>query len=205
MPKESAAGERRVALVPEIVTKLVPSGFEVLVERGAGEAASFPDAAYEEAGARIADDAWSGADAVVKVQKPSGDEVARLHEGQRGRVELRMIGPPCREVPGRLEPPIELVEGHTDVLGDQLPPVVERIQRGESLGLALVHSELGPDVRRLLLGHFASEELADGLDRHYLYAAAGRDDPACSSARAGRTCSLPTGASTSITWARGAR
>jgi hypothetical protein len=79
---------------------------------------------------------------------------------------------------GEVMTPIELVEGHADVLGDQLPPVMERIQRGESLGLALVHSDLGPDVRRLLLGHFASEELADGLDRHYLYAAAGRDEEA---------------------------
>ena len=82
MPKESAAGERRVALVPEIVGKLVPGGFEVLVERGAGEAGSFPDADYEEAGARIVTDAWSEADAVVKVQKPSAEEVPRLREGQ---------------------------------------------------------------------------------------------------------------------------
>ena len=52
VPRETAAGERRVALVPEVVGKLAPAGFEVLVQRGAGEAASFPDAAYEEAGAR---------------------------------------------------------------------------------------------------------------------------------------------------------
>jgi H+-translocating NAD(P) transhydrogenase subunit alpha len=82
VPKESADGERRIALVPEIVGKLVPGGFEVLVERGAGEAASFPDGDFEEAGARIVDDGWSEADAVVKVQKPSGEEVARLREGQ---------------------------------------------------------------------------------------------------------------------------
>ena len=82
MPKESAAGERRVALVPEIVGKLVPGGFEVLVELGAGEPASFPDADYEEAGARMVGGAWSEADAVVKVQKPSAEEVARLREGQ---------------------------------------------------------------------------------------------------------------------------
>src|SRR6186997_501677 len=82
VPKESAAGERRVALVPEIVGKLVPGGFEVLVERGAGEAASFPDADYEEAGARMVADPWSEADAVVKVQKPSEEEAGRLREGQ---------------------------------------------------------------------------------------------------------------------------
>jgi NAD(P) transhydrogenase subunit alpha len=82
VPKETAAGERRVALVPELVGKLVPNGFEVLVERGAGDAASFPDADYEEAGARIVDDPWSEVDAVVKVQKPSEEEVSRLRKGQ---------------------------------------------------------------------------------------------------------------------------
>jgi len=81
VPRETATGERRVALVPEIVGKLVPAGFEVLVQRGAGEAASFPDAAYEEAGARLVDD-WADADAVVKVQKPSEEEAGRLREGQ---------------------------------------------------------------------------------------------------------------------------
>jgi NAD(P) transhydrogenase subunit alpha len=81
VPKERAAGERRVALLPELAGRLVPSGFEILVERGAGEAAFFPDAAYEEAGARIMDDAYAEADAVAKVQGPSEDEVARLREG----------------------------------------------------------------------------------------------------------------------------
>ncbi len=82
MPRERAAGERRVALVPELVGRLVPGGFEVLVERGAGEAASFLDAAYEEAGARVVDDVYGEAEAVAKVQKPSEDEAARLREGQ---------------------------------------------------------------------------------------------------------------------------
>ena len=81
VPRETATGERRVALVPEIVGKLVPAGFEVLVQRGAGEAASFPDVAYEEAGARLVDD-WADAEAVVKVQKPSEEEAGRLREGQ---------------------------------------------------------------------------------------------------------------------------
>ena len=81
VPRETAAGERRVALVPEVVGKLVPAGFEVLVQRGAGEAASSPDAAYEEVGARLVDD-WADAEAVVKVQKPSEEEAGRLREGQ---------------------------------------------------------------------------------------------------------------------------
>jgi hypothetical protein len=74
--------------------------------------------------------------------------------------------------------PVELVEGHAAALGGHVDRVIERIQRGESLGLALVHEDVPVDVRRLLLGHFVSDELADGLDRHYLYTAAGRHQEA---------------------------
>jgi NAD(P) transhydrogenase subunit alpha len=82
VPKERAAGERRVALVPELAGRLVANGFEVFVERGAGEAAFFPDAAYEEAGAGVVDDVYGETDGVAKVQSPSEDEVSRLREGQ---------------------------------------------------------------------------------------------------------------------------
>jgi NAD(P) transhydrogenase subunit alpha len=81
VPRETAAGERRVALVPELAGRLASGGFEVLVQRGAGEAASLPDALYEEAGARVVD-GWPDAEAVVKVQKPSEEETARLRDGQ---------------------------------------------------------------------------------------------------------------------------
>jgi len=81
VPKESAAGERRVALVPEVVSRLVEGGFEILVEPGAGESASFPDASYEQAGA-LFDGKPYEAEAVVKVQGPTAKEAARLREGQ---------------------------------------------------------------------------------------------------------------------------
>jgi H+-translocating NAD(P) transhydrogenase subunit alpha len=81
VPTESAPGEHRVALVPEVVARLVPAGFDVVVERGAGTAASFPNSAYEDAGARIDSDPWQ-ADVVVKVQAPNVDEAAKLHEAQ---------------------------------------------------------------------------------------------------------------------------
>src|SRR5881275_329515 len=81
VPRETAAGERRVALVPETVKRLAGGGFEVAVERGAGETASFPDPDYEQAGATLVDDAYS-AEAVVKVQPPSSGEGDRLREGQ---------------------------------------------------------------------------------------------------------------------------
>src|SRR5215218_1460105 len=80
IPRETAPGERRVALVPEIVSRLTSGGFDVVVEQDAGAAASFPDAAFVEAGATIGDP-WT-ADVVAKVRKPSEEEVGRLHEGQ---------------------------------------------------------------------------------------------------------------------------
>jgi NAD(P) transhydrogenase subunit alpha len=83
VPKESVAGERRVALIPDAVTRLVKGGHEVVVERGAGGTAFFRDAQYESAGARLAEGAevFAGADIVVKVRKPSSAEVAALPQG----------------------------------------------------------------------------------------------------------------------------
>jgi H+-translocating NAD(P) transhydrogenase subunit alpha len=80
VPKETLDGERRVALVPEVVKKLTAKDHEVIVERGAGAAALIPDTQYEEAGATLADDPATvyEADVVVKVAPPSTDEVGRL-------------------------------------------------------------------------------------------------------------------------------
>ncbi|MBO0682039.1 MAG: Re/Si-specific NAD(P)(+) transhydrogenase subunit alpha [Candidatus Dormibacteraeota bacterium] len=81
VPRESAAGERRVALVPETATKLIAAGLEVALESGAGAAAGYRDEAYEEAGVQLVDDAGallSGADVVFKVQPPTTGEVTLL-------------------------------------------------------------------------------------------------------------------------------
>jgi proton-translocating NAD(P)+ transhydrogenase subunit alpha len=80
VPRETAPGERRVALVPEIVARLASGGFDVVVEQGAGEAASFLDAAFTEWGATIGDP-WD-TELVAKVRKPSEEEIGRLHDGQ---------------------------------------------------------------------------------------------------------------------------
>src|SRR3954466_14613431 len=82
--KETAPGERRGALVPEVLGKLKAAGLDILVERGAGAGSSIPDAAYEEAGATIVStaDLYAGADEVLRVAKPSAAEVAQLHSGQ---------------------------------------------------------------------------------------------------------------------------
>src|ERR1043165_6094806 len=82
VPRESAAGEKRVATVPEVVEKLIKLGFRVAVEPGAGDAANFADDTYRAAGAEIAPDVWARADILFKVRAPSEQEVARMHEGQ---------------------------------------------------------------------------------------------------------------------------
>jgi H+-translocating NAD(P) transhydrogenase subunit alpha len=79
VPKETVPGERRVALVPEVVKKLTAKGLEIVVEPGAGAQALIPDALYADAGASLGDP-WS-ADVVVKVAPPSPAEVERLGEG----------------------------------------------------------------------------------------------------------------------------
>jgi NAD(P) transhydrogenase subunit alpha len=79
VPREITDGERRVALVPESVSRLAKAGAEVVVEQGAGVPANFPDELYVKAGASLGDP-W-GAGVVVKVQKPSVEEVRRLTRG----------------------------------------------------------------------------------------------------------------------------
>ena len=82
--RETAPGERRVALVPEALGKLTAAGLEVLVEAGAGDGAQIPDGSFADAGARIVSTAelYAAADVVLRVQKPSPAEVARLRSGQ---------------------------------------------------------------------------------------------------------------------------
>ena len=80
VPRETAQGERRVALVPEVAQRLVGDELEVVLESGAGEQAHLPDSAYEEVGARMADEGLSG-DVVLKVALPSADEIGRLRQG----------------------------------------------------------------------------------------------------------------------------
>src|SRR5216684_3486277 len=85
VPRETAAGEKRVATVPEVVEKLVKLGFRVAVQSGAGDAANFSDDTYRAAGAEVVADAaslWSRADIVFKVRAPSTAEVGLMRAGQ---------------------------------------------------------------------------------------------------------------------------
>jgi NAD(P) transhydrogenase subunit alpha len=82
--KESAPGETRVAVVPDTARRLAGDGVHVLVQRLAGETATFADTAYEEAGAVVvpADELYREADVVCKVRKPAAEELGQLREGQ---------------------------------------------------------------------------------------------------------------------------
>ncbi|MDA3624455.1 Re/Si-specific NAD(P)(+) transhydrogenase subunit alpha [Saccharopolyspora sp. WRP15-2] len=88
VPRESLAGERRVALVPGVVERLCAQGLEVVVEPGAGQAALIPDDAFTKAGADLGDP-WS-ADVVVKVNPPSTAELGKL---QRGSTLIGFLAP----------------------------------------------------------------------------------------------------------------
>lgn len=83
IPKERRAGEARVAASPDTVKKYVQMGFEVVVETGAGEGASIADSVYQDAGATIAADAAGafGADVVLKIQRPTDEEIALFKDG----------------------------------------------------------------------------------------------------------------------------
>jgi NAD(P) transhydrogenase subunit alpha len=98
VPTEIEPGERRVALVPETVARLVKSGTAVRVQRGAGHAAAFVDAAYEAAGATLAPDAagvFGEADLIAKVQRPNDAELKSMRAGQALVAFLSPLGDPA--------------------------------------------------------------------------------------------------------------
>jgi NAD(P) transhydrogenase subunit alpha len=84
VPRETFAGEKRVAAAPEVVEKLIKLGFKVRIESGAGDAANFGDAAFVAAGASISANAvelFAGSDIIFKVRAPSSEEVVALRPG----------------------------------------------------------------------------------------------------------------------------
>ncbi len=126
--RESAAGERRVALVPEALGKLTAAGLEILVEAGAGAGAAIPDPSFADAGARIVstDELYASSDVILRVQKPAGPEVTRLRSGQ---VVVGLLAP-------LLDP--ELMQalaaaGVTAVSLDAIPRTLSRAQTMDAL------------------------------------------------------------------------
>ena len=126
--RETAPGERRVALVPDALAKLTATGAEVLVESGAGLGALIPDSAFADAGAAIVstDELYRSADVVVRVQKPSDAEAGRLRSGQA--------------VVGLLQPLLDpnlmarlAEQGVTAISLDALPRTLSRAQTMDAL------------------------------------------------------------------------
>jgi NAD(P) transhydrogenase subunit alpha len=126
--KEDAPGERRVALVPETVPRLTAAGLEVLVEEGAGDAAWFPDSAYEAAGAAIAKtgELYATADVILTVTRPGEAAQAGLRAGQ---ALFGMLSPLVSP-----ELAVRLAEkGVTAVSLDGLPRTLSRAQGMDAL------------------------------------------------------------------------
>lgn len=78
IPTETVIGESRVAVTPETVKKLISTGHTVVIERRAGVKAAYIDSAYEQAGAKITDDAYTGSQIILKVRAPQGEEIKKL-------------------------------------------------------------------------------------------------------------------------------
>src|SRR5512141_1590708 len=126
--KETAPGERRVALVPEVLGKLEAAGLDILVEQGAGAGAAIPDQAYADAGATIVSsvELYAQADAILRVQKPSESEVRVMRAGQA--------------VVGFLSPLIDpgtaqalAAQGVTAISLDAIPRTLSRAQTMDAL------------------------------------------------------------------------
>src|SRR3954447_24454492 len=126
--RETAQGERRVALVPEALGKLTAAGLEILVEAGAGTGATIPDQAYADAGATVVStsDLHAGSDVVLRVARPAPEEVARLRQGQ---AVVGLLGP-------LLDPPLMqalATQGVTAMSLDAIPRTLSRAQTMDAL------------------------------------------------------------------------
>ncbi len=126
--KETAPGERRVALVPDAIARLEPAGIEVLVETGAGDGAWLPDAAYADAGAAIvsADELYRTADVILTVTRPSAQAVRAMRPGQAVVGMLAPLSDPA--LAGELA-----AQGVTVVSLDGLPRTLSRAQPMDAL------------------------------------------------------------------------
>lgn len=126
--KEIEVGEHRVALIPDVVARLVKQGWEIWVESGAGEASCFPNAAYEAAGAKMISDTdylWREADVLLKVGIPKEEEIHRLRAGS---VLISFLNPL-----GKPELIQKLAEKQVTALSMELIPRTSRAQSMDAL------------------------------------------------------------------------
>jgi len=134
VPREIAARETRVALVPDTVARLVKSGFEIVVETAAGGRATFPDASYVSVGATIAPgprETWSAADTMLCVRAPRMDESLGVHQVTLMREGAALIGflRPARH-PGLME---QLAARRITAFGLEAVPRISRAQKMDAL------------------------------------------------------------------------
>lgn len=126
--RETAPGERRVALVPEALGKLTAAGLEVLVETGAGTGSAVPDAAYAEAGATIVptDELYAQSNVILRVQKPSTTEASKLRSGQAviGLLQPLLDAPFMQQLAAK---------GITAISLDAIPRTLSRAQSMDAL------------------------------------------------------------------------
>jgi NAD(P) transhydrogenase subunit alpha len=126
--KETAPGERRVALVPEALGKLTAAGLEILVESGAGGGALIPDQAYADAGATIVSsvELYGQSDVILRVQKPSESEIRIMRAGQAVIGFLSpLIDPKSAEALAK--------QGVTAISLDAIPRTLSRAQSMDAL------------------------------------------------------------------------
>lgn len=126
--RETAPGERRVALVPEALARLTAAGLDVLVETGAGKGALIPDEAYADAGATVVkmDTLYAQSAVVLRVQRPSATEVRRLKKGQ---VVIGFLQP-------LIDPSLAVAlakKGVTAISLDAIPRTLSRAQTMDAL------------------------------------------------------------------------
>jgi NAD(P) transhydrogenase subunit alpha len=162
--RERAPGERRVALVPEAVTRLGPSGIDILIEAGAGAGAWFADADYTAAGAHVvpAEELYARADAVLCVGPPDPGASATLRAGQ---LLIGLLAP--LQHPALVRDWAE--QGVTAVSLDLLPRTLSRAQSMDAL-----------TSQANIAGYKAALLAADSYDRYFpmLTTAAGTSKPA---------------------------
>jgi NAD(P) transhydrogenase subunit alpha len=149
VPRETASGERRVALVPESAARLVKGGVEVVVEQGAGQASFFTDDAYTKAGATLVDAATAlGADVVLKVQRPSAAEVGHLRDGA---ILVSLV-----PIPGAADTVSALAERGVSVLALERVP---RITRAQSMDILSSQATIAGYKAVLIAAEYSSKLL----------------------------------------------
>lgn len=134
VPREITPGERRVALIPEMVRRLSESGLQITVEAGAGDGAGFPDDAYREAGATVSDDTaalWAEADVVLKVQRLREHPRLERHEADlaaEGTTVISLFHP-------LTDPELvqRLAERRVTIFSMDLVPRITRAQKMDAL------------------------------------------------------------------------